>query len=741
MGRKAVVAAAGLLALTGTPATAGARPFSFLERPTDQLAVPGYVAGTTVTPEGSLYTGYAELVFRHGARLRPVDVPLRTLVGGRYPVVRAALRDGALRGTLTVLCTARGGRPVNLIRVELRNAGRRPLRATWAAALRHAGGQLKGNGKRRFRFPRPAEPERVGLYTQPGTRFDPDADWAFAPDAVTRDGEALLVLPPPPPGVRERRTLRPAGSRPVREDTELGRVTWRARLAPGERVRLDLAMPVVPVAPGSQGFAEVRAASFDAELGRVLGLWGDLYRRAIAVEVPERKVEDAFYASLANMVMPRYPAAEGGWVQAVNKLQYHSFWLRDAAVITHAFDLSGLHDLAAENLRFFAAWQREDGLYISRRDQYDGIGQALWSQGRHVALARSPDFARDALPAVRRAMAWLETTTAREPLGLLPAGTPGDNELATGHLVGDNLWALAGMRQAATLATAAGRDDLAASFGEQAEAFRGRLVAALREVGDRAGGRVPPTFEASGGEDWGNLWLAWPEAVLAPQDPLVAATMRRARTGFRGGIATYLGGRLLHHYLGFRVFQTDLARGDQRAALEGLYAELAHTTATHAGWETGVRRRGRRELDENLAPHGWWAAEYVTLLRSLLVREEGTDLVVLSALAPGWLRPGRTVALREAPTARGEVNLRLRALRGGAVLRWSTDRLAPGTRLRWPVPAWASAVRAPGLIRGGREILLPAAAGRIRVRWRLAPGGPSYAAAVRRVRALYGANP
>ena len=52
-----------LVAAIAAPA-AHAAPFSFLERPTDQIAVPGYVSGTTVTPEGSLYTGWAELVLR-----------------------------------------------------------------------------------------------------------------------------------------------------------------------------------------------------------------------------------------------------------------------------------------------------------------------------------------------------------------------------------------------------------------------------------------------------------------------------------------------------------------------------------------------------------------------------------------------------------------------------------------------------------------------------------------------------
>ena len=48
------------------PGSALAAPWSFIVEPTDQLGVPGYPAGTEITPEGYLYTGSAEIVFNFG---------------------------------------------------------------------------------------------------------------------------------------------------------------------------------------------------------------------------------------------------------------------------------------------------------------------------------------------------------------------------------------------------------------------------------------------------------------------------------------------------------------------------------------------------------------------------------------------------------------------------------------------------------------------------------------------------
>src|ERR1700760_4079061 len=79
-----LVAVCALLA----PATAAARPYGFLATPTDQLAVPGHVAGFEITPEGFIYGGFGELVMRAGPNLVGVRAPVRTLYGGPYPLMR-----------------------------------------------------------------------------------------------------------------------------------------------------------------------------------------------------------------------------------------------------------------------------------------------------------------------------------------------------------------------------------------------------------------------------------------------------------------------------------------------------------------------------------------------------------------------------------------------------------------------------------------------------------------------------
>jgi hypothetical protein len=212
--------------------------------------------------------------------------------------------------------------------------------------------------------------------------------------------------------------------------------------------------------------------------------------------------------------------------------------------------------------------------------------------------------------------------------------------------------------------------------------------------------------------------------------------MRHARARFREGIATYLDGRLLHDYLGFRVFQSDLAAGKQQRAIDGLYASLAHTTATNGGFETGVRVYGSRAVDDNMTPHGWFAAEYVSLLRNMLVREADDGIDLMSALSPAWLKPGESVSVHDAPTTFGKVSFTLRPTDDGARLEWHAD-VPDGTPIRWPLPDFADDIKADRLEKGGRSILLPGRSGTLSVKWKLDRYGASYSREVQQLRAAY----
>ena len=138
-----------------------------------------------------------------------------------------------------------------------------------------------------------------------------------------------------------------------------------------------------------------------------------------------------------------------------------------------------------------------------------------------------------------------------------------------------------------------------------------------------------------------------------------------------------------------------------------------------------------------MTPHGWFAAEYATLLRNMLVHERPDGIGLMSALSPAWLRPGRAVAVHDAPTTYGPVSFTLRVQDDGARLEWHAD-VPEGTDLHWPLPEWAHDVKVQGLENDGRTVLLPGPSGTLDVRWKLSRPSTSYGQTVSQLRAAYG---
>jgi hypothetical protein len=698
------------------------RPYSFLLDYTDQLGVPGFAGGTGVTPQSDLYTGYDELSLRVGTGERSFPSNGRALVQDRYPVLVSTRLEGNLIYTLTAFAAAVSGQQVNFARVDAFNPGTKARLARVLGFTRSAGVTLvthpNGRTYRSYRFGRPADPERPGLYFQPGADLNPLSVYAFADQAFTRDGSVLYDAHPVEPGVRVTQSLR-ADALPVDRQTAFGLSEFQATVKPRKHLHIDFRMPVTPVAPSTPDYGRIAHASFNSNLRTTIGAWAQLQRGAMRIDVPEPKVVSTFYSSLNNILMPRYRlGGNGDWVQTVNQQRYHAFWLRDAAMMNHALDVAGLHRQAGENLPFFLTWQDPSGNFISRPGQFDGFGQALWAFGDHLERTGDTSFARRAYPAVQRAMAWFEDTRSADPLHLLPVATPGDNEVTTGHLPGNDFWAYAGVEQAVRLARRLGHSRDASRWNEDLVDYRRVLQAQVRASSANLGGFIPPSLEG-GGQDWGNYWAAYPAQPFPPTDPLVTRTIAHARSQFREGVATYGEPRMLHAYLGFRVLETQLQRNEQTDVVDGFYSALAHTTSTGASFETGLLPFADRTIDLATVPHGWWAAEYVTLLRNMLLREEGNGIVLMSAISPSWLKSGQVVAVREAPTTFGAVAFTLTPNADGATLSWRT-RLRPGTKLSWPVPTGVTAVHAPGLSRG--VIHLRGRSGSIQVSWKIARG-------------------
>jgi hypothetical protein len=740
-------------------------PFSYFSHPTDVIGVMDAQVGTLVSPEGYLFTGYGELMFFTGNPPQPASQRVKTLYRGYLPIVEYKYHEGPIEYRVSAFAATLDGNPesplMNFIRVIAVNRGTNTFVGHLAAGMRYLNEANTASGTGDNRFWRPLTPKYVGNNSQPGVEWNTDWQYEFKNDSFLRDGKVMYLFPTEIPPARSL-VLKEAHNRTpdltprklkIEKSTPAGIVRYDILLQPGAQQVLEFRMPYEPLPPDSPLVEQLRTASFDDYLNRTVKFWQEIFNRGLEITVAETKVNDAFRANLIYDLIARDKVGDQ-YVQTVNKFQYHAFWLRDASYVARMYDLSGYPDFARQVLDFFQGWQQPDGNFVSQGGQFDGWGQVMWAYGRHYRITHDRDFAERVYPAMQKAVAWLKQARASDPLHLMPATKPGDNENIVGHVTGHNFWALAGLQNVAVVAKELGHTEDAQDYQREYDDFKATFLTVLYKITKQTNGCIPPALDELGGQDWGNMLSVYPEQILDPMDPLVTATLNATRAKYQEGIMTYGDGRWLHLYLTLKNTETETIRGDQRLALEELYAVLLHTGSTHTGFEFSIFPWGDRDFANNLAPHGWFSAKFRAALRNMLVREQGDELHLLSVISPEWVKPGQKITVNRAPTEFGQVQFDFRSDGRGATIFFDNHFLNPSdpSDLQTPATPRALILHLPWFMRttevvadGARlpivhgAVRLPVATQRVHIAWTKQPNTPvlSYAQTVEQYKADY----
>src|SRR5579863_9031092 len=447
------------------------QPFSYFSQPTDVVGVMNAPAATEITPEGFLYTGYGELMFFTGPERTPISARIRTLEQGYLPILLYSVSNQGIEYRFTVLAAqipepqrneiAPTGEIANFVRVTMTNRGADPQAAFLSSAIRYAGEQTTDQPQPDNRFRRPADPDRVGDYRQPGEPFHDD--WSYRMDSgdCLREDRILYRYPLDPTPHQQLtfhthyNRLEPLSSNKLRlaPTTPVCTVQYTPVLRPGESRTVDLVMPLIPVTAGSVEASNLERADFEMAHKGVVEFWRNVLGRGMQIDLPEAKPVDTFYASLIYDLLGRN-VIHGKFVQTAGQFQYHRFYLRDSADYVRMYDATGYPDIGGQVLDFFLERQQPDGNFVSQPNQYDGWGEAMWTFGEHFRMTRDKQFAARVFPAMVRAVDWLIEARAKDPLHLIPATDVRDNEYVTGHLTGYNFLALDGLDAAIEMARA-----------------------------------------------------------------------------------------------------------------------------------------------------------------------------------------------------------------------------------------------------------------------------------------------
>ena len=371
--------------------------------------------------------------------------------------------------------------------------------------------------------------------------------------------------------------------------------------------------------------------------------------------------------------------------------EYDTFWSRDGAYISATFDLAGLPEEAEKSLRLFwqphltgilATWGQQDtGEWAAPVLEWDAQGQALWTLVSHYEFTRDKEWLRTVYDSIRKGALWMESATkqtrfvnenGQKPsfFGLLPVGE--GEAIAYGYNYYHNFWGVLGLRQTLKAADALQEENDLKWMRKLYEEYSSNLLASVKLAFQQAGNNkfIPATPFDPKAPIWGSMTALYPARFLDPHDPMITGTLEILDNQKQEDCYIYEKNHLWT-YITVEGAMCHLLRDELPMFYTLFNGYVAHASPTNA-WVEGIDLPSRHGTGD--MPHGWGAAEYVTMHRNSLVYENETKLELCWGVQPDWLPDGAKLSVRRALTKFGKCDFGLQRLGPTLVLDYD---LAP----------------------------------------------------------------
>ncbi|HEV3457550.1 MAG TPA: discoidin domain-containing protein [Thermoanaerobaculia bacterium] len=666
--------------------------------------------------------------------------PTPSLAAGYLPIPSVRWRRAGLAFEVTAFAAGPRDSPVLYARYRLRNRT--------AAALR----------------------PRLFLVLRP-FQVDPPSQWLGRPGGVVEvrriafDGRAVEVTVG---AERARRTVLPLAPAPVAfgamtfdegpvvDLLRRGRVPAAAgvedpfgyataalaydlRLAPGAAAEVSIAIPLpAPAGPTLAATADVEPGpSAPARLERLLRQVATGWRArlggvgGVSVRLPPAAgpLLPVLRTALAHVLISRDgPALRPG------TRSYARSWIRDGALISDALLRLGMAREVREFAAWYASYQQPGGKVPCCVDargadpvpENDSHGELLFLLGSYYRFTGDRAFLEAMWEHVAGAVAAIDalrqerrTEVFRQPekaafFGLLPESISHEGYSAHPvHSYWDDFFALRGLADAADLARALGKDDLAARWAAMRDELRSDLHASLRRtIAGHGLDYIPGSVELADFDPTSTAIAVTPGGELAN---LPAAALRHTFERYYQDVERR---RRLGDWTSYTPYELRnvgvFIRLGWRERARQLLADMIADRRPPGWnqWPEVVWRDPRYPGFLGDLPHAWVAAEYIRAVLDLLAYEREADhaLVLAAGVPASWARDGG-VAVAGLRTPYGTLSYTLAASRSWVRLRIAGGLRVPpgGIAIGWPYAGEVTVNGRPAALAGGgagRELIV-----------------------------------
>jgi hypothetical protein len=451
-------------------------------------------------------------------------------------------------------------------------------------------------------------------------------------------------------------------------------------LAPGES---QSAWLVRPYRAYEADLPSLRAHDWAREFDAALDEWRALLGRACRISIPDKGVEDAYYACLGDLFIMREPVAQGYVASAPGTEGYRAPNSFEAAIVAVAMDQAGFHQEAETGYQMPLDQQEPDGNWSEPKGwghfMWGGSGFKAWAVREHYLTTCDRDYLERVYPRLLANSRWQEQQRHRsrtlvagdKPLtyGLMPRGM-GDGGLKDGDdlygvFIPHNIWAVFADRVAMEAAEALGKtQDLPELRQIYRQGLDDLLLAMERGAIQEEGYRwIPGVPGKTSGSRWAVLNALFPCGLLSPEHELITGTIRKIESHLSpGGQPLNTGWMPEGSWVAItldNLAEAHLARGNGDAAAEYLYSSLNHGTPLYTWCEERGKEPGSAQTSGD-RQHLFTPVAVVRAIRDMLVLEQGETLHLALGASRGWLVAGDVLAVRGAATHFGLVSYEMR---------------------------------------------------------------------------------
>jgi len=449
-------------------------------------------------------------------------------------------------------------------------------------------------------------------------------------------------------------------------DTKDGSALWKypLNLSPRQSTQIEFIFPNDPDAT-----LDNSNSSFDKDLNDTLSSWEYKQTHPI-ISVPDKYVQNALNASLGYLLLSMDPDGPHP-----GPLAHDAVWVRDSAYTGLALLQYGYENLVKTTIDTTFQSQETDGRIPPIRgdnvpwqdNEWDSQGQSIFLASEYYSFTKNKLLLNEWYPNINKSANFIIDLISSSPetaafTGLLPPSKSAEDlGPATWHHYWDNFWSVAGLEHASFVASTLGKHNDASLFLTEAHKLRKSILQSITNSMGPLPPYIPGSLENRSGSAMarGSVPAIWPTEVLSPNSDLIQRSFDYYHKlwvdpdngGFRhleGQYWPYGGIELAHAYL--KIGRSDvlhqiLSWTLQNQTLPGTYAWAEQVNPSNGGFSGGDM------------PHAWASADYVSLIREMLINEQDTFISLFEGTPLWWFTDNRTVTIQNAPTHFGTISV------------------------------------------------------------------------------------